>query len=324
MKRLTLVLASFVVVACALTQFTASAHTYPAKPVRMVVPYPPGGAIDVLGRGVAQKLGVAFGQPFVLENRGGANGAIGAEMVARSVPDGYTVLLGNVNSQLLTPLLMKNPPYDPFKDFAPITAAIDPTTCMVVNPSLPVNSVKELIEYARRNPGKLSYGTNGIGSMANLHGEFLKDVANIDILHVPYKGGAQSLAATVTGEVQMLFNPLGAALPQIRSGKVRILAVTKFERYPGLPEVPTLLEATGVPSLPNWYGFFGPAALPQPIVARLNSEIVRALKAPELRAVLDNEAMTVIGNTPEQFAAMIREGDKLFRRAVQAAKLTPQ
>lgn len=310
------------VLGCALIAMpdSAGSQTYPAKPIRLVVPYPPGGAIDVLARLVAPKMGTAFGQPVVVENRAGADGEIGTEIVARSAPDGYTILLGNTSTHVVSVLLRKKLRYDPVKDFMPITAAVNVVTCLGAYPRLPANSIQDLVEFARRNPGKLSYGSNGVGSSPNLYGELLKKVAGLDILHVPYKGAGQALADVMSGEIHMLFIPVGQAMPHMRSGKLRILAIQGPKRYAALPDVPTLMEAIpGMQSPFSWFGFFAPAGLPRPLLARLHAEIVKALNASDVRGALEQAALPVIGNTPEQFAAMIAEGFESFGIAVKAA-----
>jgi len=298
----------------------ARSQAYPSRSVRLVVPYTPGGAIDMLARLVAPKVGAAFGQPVIVENRAGADGEIGTEMVARSAPDGYTILLGNVSTHVVSVLLAKKLRYDPVKDFQPITAAVNVLVCLIANPRLPVGSIQDLIEYARRNPGKLSYGSNGIGSSPNLYGELLKKVAGLDILHVPYKGATQAMADMVSGEIHLMFIPVGQAVPQVRSGKLRILAVQNSQRFSGLPDTPTLMEAVpGMRSPSSWFGFFAPAGLPRPVLERLHGEIVKALNANDVRATLEEAALPVIANTPEQFAAMIAEAFEAYGNAVKAA-----
>ena len=310
------------VLACALfaAPIAARSQTYPAKPIRVVVPYPPGGAIDIVARLIAPKMGTAFAQPVVVENRAGADGEIGTEIVARSAPDGYTILLANPSTHVVSVLLGKKLRYDPVKDFVPISAAVNVVTCLGANPRLPAKSIQDLIEFARRNPGKLSYGSNGVGSSPNLYGELLKKVAGLDILHVPYKGAGQALTDVISGEIHMLFIPVGQAMAHVRSGKLRVLAIQDSKRYAGLPDVPTLMEAVpGMRSPFSWFGFFAPAGLPRPVLAQLHGEIVKALNASEVRATLEEAALPVIGNTPEQFAAMIVEAFETFGNAVKAS-----
>jgi tripartite-type tricarboxylate transporter receptor subunit TctC len=328
MKRLLArIILCFTMAAGFAVSIPAFSQAYPAKSIRLVVPFAPGGAIDLVARLVAEKIRGPLGQPVVIENRAGANGIVGSEMVARSAPDGYTILLGNSATHISNAFLVKNLSYDPVKDFTPITAATDPIAAFVVNPSVPANSVRELVEYARRNPDKLAYASNGVGSAPHLNTELLIALTGVQMLHVPYKGGGpQTLPALIAGEVQVGFLPLGAVEAYIRSGKVRLLAIKKRgARYSGMPDIPTLTEALpGYADLGTWNGFFGPAGLPHPIVGRLNAEMVKGLNAADVQATANKAGLTVIANTPEQFLALIKEDLEVFGKAIRAAGLKPE
>ena len=302
----------------------ASAQGYPNKPIRMVVPFPPGG-VDVTGRLISTKLTELLGQPVVLENRGGANGMIGSELVAHSPADGYTILMTTPSTHITAVFLSKNVPYDPIKDFTPIVCALEPATVLIVPPALQVSSVKELIDYASRNPGKISYSSSGIGSVFHLMGEAFAEAAGIRIVHVPYKGTGPALADVVAGRIEMSFNALSTVRPQSSTGKVKILAVAEGQRFGGLPDIPTVREQLpGFEKPQSWFGFFGPAGLPRPIALRLNAEIMKAVNAPDVRPKLDDGALSVIGGSPEDFAALIKRGFEIYGKIVKAAGLRPE
>jgi tripartite-type tricarboxylate transporter receptor subunit TctC len=303
----------------------AFSQAWPQRPVRIVVPFPPGNGTDILARLMAPKMAQSLGQPVVVENRGGANGMIGAEAVARAAPDGTAILFTSPSTHVTSLFLSKNLPYDPIRDFTPITAAVEPVTVMVVNPSVPASTVKELIAYAKSHPGKLDYSSPGIGAVFHMSGELFKLGAGVDIVHVPYKGAAPALAGVVAGEVSIGFNSLASVLPHMRSGKVRVLAVLEGSRYPGQPQVPSIGEfIPGFEKPASWFGLFGPAALPAPVLARLHAEIVSSLKAPDVHAKIDELAMSVIANTPEQFSAMIKTGIEQYGRLIKAAGIQPE
>ena len=304
----------------------AQAQTFPSKPVHVVVPFPGGpSGVDLTARLIAPKLSEFLGQPVVMENRAGANGMIGSEAVARSAPDGYTLLFTTPSTHITAVFLSKNVPYDPQKDFTPISAVVEPVSGLYVNSALPINTMRELIEYAKRNPGKLSYASSGIGSVFHLAGESLAQQAGIDILHVPYKGTQQALTDTAAGTIQIMLSALSGAVPFARSGKVRLIAIIEGRRFSGLPEVPTIGETVpGYERPPSWFGYFGPAKMPRDVVARLNSEIVRAIALPELKARFLEGGLEVIGNTPEQFAEQIRRGFDIYGKAVKLVGLKPE
>ena len=315
----------FLAAAALLTPGNAHAQAPSSRPLKIVVPFPPGNGTDILARLMAPKMTQALGQPVVVENRGGANGMIGAEAVARAAPDGTTILFTSPSTHVTSIFLSKNLPYDPVRDFTPITAAVEPVTVMIVNPSVPAGSVKELIAYAKAHPGKLDYSSPGIGAVFHMSGELFKLGAGVDIVHVPYKGASPALAGVIAGEVSIGFNSLASVLPHMRSGKVKVLAVLEANRYPGLPQVPSIGEfVPGFEKPASWFGLFGPAALPAPVLARLHEEIVKSLKERDVSSKIDELAMSVIANTPEEFSAMIRAGIEQYGRLIRAAGIQPE
>jgi tripartite-type tricarboxylate transporter receptor subunit TctC len=305
--------------------FIALAQAWPSKPIRLVVPYPPGGSTDLLGRAVAAKVGDALGQQVIVDNRGGANGTLGSDIVARAAPDGYTYVLGTGATHGLTLFLSKTTPYDPVRDFTAITAAAEVPIVLVVHPSLPAANMKEFIEYGRKNPGKLSFGSSGTGSPHHLSGELLKHLAGIDMVHVPYKGAGPAVQDLLGGQVPAVFTTLSTALPHIKSGKLRALGMVESKRQPSAPEIPTIGESLPGYAMPrSWLGFFGPAALPEDITRRMNAEIVKAVQSPEVRGKLEAAGMPVVGTSSEEFARMVKDDIETFRRIVTAAGIKPE
>jgi tripartite-type tricarboxylate transporter receptor subunit TctC len=295
------------------------AQSYPAKPMRLVVPFPPGGPLDIMGRGIAQKLQEAWSQPMVIDNRPGAGGGIGADLVAKSPGDGYTLLMGAVSTHAINPSLYAKIPYDPHKDFVPVALVAQVPNVLVVNPALPVQSVKDLIAYAKANPGSLSFGSGSTGSTGHLAGELFKTMAGVDMVHIPYKGGAPAMQDLLAGQTQLMFDNLANALPQVKAGKLRAIAVTTVARAPSVPELPTIAES-GLPGfdLTTWFGIFAPAGTPPEVVAKLNAEIAKALSAKDLAERL--AAMGTVppeNNTPERFAAFVRSEAAKYARVVK-------
>jgi tripartite-type tricarboxylate transporter receptor subunit TctC len=304
---------------------TLLAQGFPSKPIRFVVPFPPGSGLDIMARMVGQKVSESTGQPVIVDNRAGANGLIGSEYVAKSAPDGYTLLTGTSSTHGSAPFITKNLPYDPVKDFTPITNAVMTVMGVSVHPSVPAGNIREFIDYAKKNPGKLSYSSSGTGGALHLVAEMFKASFGLDIVHVPYKGAAPALTALVAGEVNMTVNSAPDSAPTARAGKIRMLAVAETQRWAGLPDVPALAEILpGYDRPPGWYGFFGPAGLPQPVLARLNAEIVKALNAPDVRGKLETAGLAVVPGSPEQFSALLRRSLELYAQAVKIAGVKPE
>ena len=303
--------------------FAASSQAFPVKPIRLVVPTPAGGAVDQVARLVGQKMSEALGQPAVVENR--PNTVAAAEAVARAAPDGYTLLVANSTTHLSNFLLIRNLPYDPVRDFTPIIVAIEGVTALVVHPSVAANSAKQLVDFARANPGKLTYGSTGTGSAFHVAGEVFKSLAGIDIVHVPYKGLAPAMSDLAGGQITAAFTALSLALPFSKSGKVKLLAIADNKRFRGLPGVPALSEAVpGYEKPATWTAFAGPSGIPRPIVEKLNAEMQKALNAPDVRSKLDAGGLEVVGGTPEQFGAMLRRDIENYRKIVKAIGLKPE
>jgi tripartite-type tricarboxylate transporter receptor subunit TctC len=316
--------ARFLAAALLFAPAVAFTQAFPSKPIRMVIPFPPGG-VDITGRLLAGKMAELIGQPVVVDNRGGANGIIGSEIVKNAPPDGYTILLTTPSTHITAVYLQKGVPYDPVKDFTPISAALEPVSLLVVNPSVQAATVQELVQLAKKNPGKLSYSSSGIGSVFHLTGEALKEAAGIDLLHVPYKGTGPSLADVIAGRIDVTFSALSSTRPHIKSGKLRALAVAEPARYSGLPDVPTITE--GVPGFEKpstWFGFFGPAGMQRPVVQRLNAELVKTAQSPDLRPKLDESGFSIIASSPEEFAAMMKKGLEVYGRIVKLVGLKPE
>lgn len=281
------------------------AQSYPAKPIRFVVPYPPGGASDVTARIIGQKLSEAWGQPVIVDNRAGANGNIAAEQVAKAPADGYTMLMGNVGPNAISPSLYTNLAYD-VASFAPVTLTTTVPIVLLVNPSLPVNNVKELIAYAKASPNKLNFASAGNGSSNHLTGELFKSIAGIDIVHVPYKGDGLALTDVMGGQVSMMFTTVVSAMPHIKSGKLRAVAVASAKRIAAMPNLPTVAES-GVPGFDSssWGGILFPAGTPKEIIAKMHDAVVAILAMPDVKARLSSLGAEVVGNTPDEFGSYI-------------------
>jgi len=280
---------------------------YPSKPVRLVVPFPPGGTTDVLGRLVGQQLSVRLGQQFVIDNRPGAGGGIGTDIVAKAPADGYTLLLGAVATHSINPSLYARLPYDAVKDFAPISLLGTLPNVLVVNPSLPVRSVHELIALAKAKPGTLTFASGGNGTTHHLSGELFKRMAGVDMTHVPYKGNAPAITDVIGGQVNLMFDNISNSLPHIKANKLRALAVTGLVRSPVLPNVATLNEQgfSGY-NITSWFGLFAPAGTPQPVLDRLNAAVSAAMHEKPVRELLASEGIEAQGNSPEQFRAFLQ------------------
>lgn len=307
-----------------LAALVAQAEDYPGKPVKFIIPYPPGGLADTFARTLGQKLSERLGQPVVPDNKPGANLIIGTEAVAKAPADGYTLLLGSVSSLAINVGAYKKLPYDPVRDFSPVSLAFYTPLYLIIGPDLPVNSVKDLIAYAKSRPGILSFASIGHGTSLHLAGEMLKTMAGIDILHVPYKGTTTALPDILNGRVNMIFDG-GAMLPQAQAGKVRLLAVTGSKRVASLPEVPTMAEA-GVPGyeLIIWFGVTAPAGTPRPIVSRLSREIGEIQKQPAFKERFAASGVELATTTPEAFAELIKHDIQKWTKLLRDAGVAPQ
>ncbi len=302
---------------------TVQAQTYPSKPIRMIVPFPPGGTTDILARAIGAELTKAWGQPVVIENRPGAGGNIGSEAVAKSPGDGYTLLMGTVGTHGINPSLYKKMPYDAVKDFAPVTLVALVPNILVVHPSVPAKSVAELIALAKKQPGKLTYASSGNGTSIHLSGALFESLAGVQMVHVPYKGSAPAVTDLLGGQVNMMFDNMPSALPHVKAGKLRALGVTSAKRSPAVPDVPTIAEA-GVKGYEasSWFGVLAPATTPKDIVAKLNAEIAKSLGTPEMKEKLSSQGAEPVGNTPEQFGAFIRAEIDKWAKVVKASGAT--
>jgi tripartite-type tricarboxylate transporter receptor subunit TctC len=297
----------------------ALAQSYPVKPIRIVVPYAPGGAVDIVARAVGQDLTKRLGQSVLVENRTGAGGNVGSDAVAKAAPDGYTLLMASP-ANTINPTLYTKMPYDPMRDLVPIVLIGSVPTVLIANRSLPVQNVKQLVALAKSQPGALVYGSGGSGTTEHLAGEIFKSAAGVDMLHVPYKGGAQVITDLLGGQIALMFvNQLGA-LPHITAGKVKALAVASAERSPALPQIPTFAEQ-GYPDMKVsvWWGIMGPAGMPRDLVNRLNRDIVAALSSPEMQERLQTLSARPIGGAPEAFTKFFAEETTRWARVVKAS-----
>ena len=304
------------------TTFTAAlAQTYPTRPVRWVVPFAPGGPTDIMSRAIGEKLGQRLGQQFVVDNRGGAGGNIGAEIVARAPADGYTIMIGHVGTHAINLALYKSVPYDPIKDFTPISLLATLPLALVIHPSVQAANVKDLIALAQKRPGELNFASAGSGGPTHLAGEVFKNMARINIVHVPFKGNAQGLVETISGRVQMMFSNLLTSMPHVRSGKLRAIALSTAKRSPQAPDLPTVSES-GVPGFDAtpWYGALGPAHFPPAITARLNREITDIVRGPDMQERFVAQGIDLAASTPEQFASLIQAEVPRWRKIVQQSR----
>jgi tripartite-type tricarboxylate transporter receptor subunit TctC len=306
--------------------FNAAAQTnnYPSHPIRVIVPFPPGGSTDILARTVFQQLGKQWHQSIIIDNKPGASGIIGTEMGARAEPDGYTLLMGSGGPLTINPALYAKLPYDPVKDFEPVTVIATVPNIIVANPSLPVHSVKDLIALAKSEPGKLAFSSTGNGSPGQLAGEMFKSMTGIDMLHVPYKGSAPSVSAVLSGEVALNFTTTPPVIPLVKAGKLRALAVTSSTRVPDLPNVPTVAES-GLPGYEaiSWFGVVAPRGTPDAIVKKLNVDLVRIINSPEVHKQIIETGSIPSANTPEQMEKMIVDDTAKWAKVVKDAHIKP-
>jgi len=299
----------------------ATAQTFPSRPIRLVIPASPGGPADIVARIVAQTYAEAIGQPLIADNRSGAGGGIGAEIVARSLPDGYTVMISHSGPLAIEPLRQSKPAYDPLRDFTALSLVAEQPYVLLVNPSLPARNVAELVTLARARPDKLNFASGGPGTGIHMAAELFNLVAGVKIGHVPYKGAGPGMAALLGGEVEMMFNGISSALPQVRAGKLRALAVAGQKRSPLLPDLPTLQQAGFMYDTSGWYGYVGPSGLPRAIVTRLHEALVKTLAHPEVRERFAAQGIEGAGSSPEAFASFLREERDKWRKVIEASGL---
>jgi tripartite-type tricarboxylate transporter receptor subunit TctC len=299
------------------------AQTYPTKPIRVISPWAPGGPAEGLARVVTAKMSEGLGQPIIIESKPGANGTIGTAFVAKAAPDGYTVLLSHLGPTAISPALQKDLPYDSLKDFEPIAQVVAGPTLLVVRNDLPVQDVRQLIAYAKANPGKLSYGSVGVASTTHLAGELLNMLAGINTVHIPYKGSTPILVDLMGGRVDMAFIGISGSIQQAKAGQVRAIAISTLKRSPNFPEIPAVSETVPGFELNSWYGMMVPAGTPKPIVNRLQQELAAALKKPDVVEWMKQNGLDPVGSTPEEHAAHIRAELAKWAKIVNDAKIAP-
>ena len=324
MKTVIAIARMFASAALVAAPVVASAQAYPQKTIRFVVPFAAGGAGDIFARTIGQKLSDAFGQQVVIDNRPGANGIIGMEMVAKAPPDGYTLVMGTTAALVINPGLYPKLPYDSLRDFTPVTQGTLYPYILIIHPSIPARSVADLVRLARAHPGKLQYGSSGKGGSNHLAGEMFKLVAGIDLVHVPFKGSAPALVDTLAGQISMMFDTVVTTLPQLKAQKVRALAVTGAKRAAQAPEVPTMREA-GYPDfeVTAWQAILAPGNTPRPIIDRLYQETIKALKLPDVVDRLATQGGNeLVGNTPDEFAKVIRQEMAIYAKLIREARIT--
>jgi tripartite-type tricarboxylate transporter receptor subunit TctC len=301
-------------------QSGAHAQQFPTKPVRIVAPFAAGSTIDIIGRIISPRLHEALGQPVIVENRPGAGGMIGVDYVAKSVPDGHTLVIGALGPLAMNPALYPKTPFDPVKDFAAVSLLATGPVVIAVHPSIPAHDIKELVEFARKRPGQLNFGSPGVGSSPHLTGELFKLITKTNIVHVPYKGNAEAITDLIGGQLSMVFTGVPPVVPLAKAGKVRLLATTGKERMANLPDVPTIKEAgiTGADVL-IWYGVVAPAGTPKDVIVRLNREIVKAMNTPDVRDKFAQQGVDPAASTPEEFAEFIRTEVARWGKVIRTA-----
>jgi len=303
---------------------SAAAQPYPSRPVHLVVTYPPGGITDVLARTIAQRISIDWGQQMVVDNRAGASGNIGMAFAAKAAPDGYTIVFGNASTHAINGALFKDLPFDPIRDFEPVTMVASVSNVLLVGPDFPARTLAELIALAKAKPGELTFASNSPGSSNHLTGELLKTMAGIDMLHVPYKSSSNAVIDLIGGRIAMMFDNLTTAMPFIRQGRLRALAVTSEKRVAPLPDVPTMIES-GLPGfvVTPWWGIFAPAGTPKPVIAKLHHDIVAVLRSKEVRDLFNAQATDVVGNTPEEFALFVKGESARWAQVVKTSGAKP-
>jgi tripartite-type tricarboxylate transporter receptor subunit TctC len=305
-------------VACFIA-LAANAQSYPARPIHLIVPFPPGGVTDIVGRIIAQRLSEGLGQTVVVENRGGGNGSIGAQLASKAAPDGYTLFMGTA-THAINATFMPNAGFDLERDFAPVSLVASVPLLLAVNPAMPITDVKSLVAYGKANPGKLDFASGSTGSASHLAGEMLRSAAGIEMTHVPYKGGGPAVQDLIAGHVGLMFENMPSILPHVQAGRLRGIATTGPKRSPAIPELPTMIES-GFPGFEagSWYGIFAPAGTPPEIITRLHAEVVKALKNPEMQKQLSAQGAEPIGNSPQEFASFIHSEIAKWAKVVKAS-----
>ncbi|WP_228530010.1 Bug family tripartite tricarboxylate transporter substrate binding protein [Diaphorobacter caeni] len=297
-------------------------QAYPNKPITLIVPWAAGGSTDILARALAEQLTKSLGQPVIVDNRAGASGNIGSNVVAKAKPDGYTLLVGSMSTHAMNPALMPSMPFKGVEDFTPIAQMANVVNTMVVHPSVPVSNVKEFIAYAKANPGKLNYASAGSGSTNHLSAVLFEKAAGIEMLHVPYKGGAPAVLDTVSNQTQVLFSAGTQTLPHVKTGKLKLLGVTEAKRSVLMPDVPTVAETVPGYELGVWYGLFGPAGMPKPLVDRLNDATNKALADPDIRTRMDGIGVEIVKATPAQFSKVLRDDAARYGKIIRELGIT--
>lgn len=310
---------------CAVGPAVAAEIAYPSRPIRIVDPFPPGGPSDIVARSISPRLSEALGQTVVVDNRGGAAGVVGCEIVAKAAPDGHTLLLGPSGALTIQPTLSSKLPYDPRRDFEPVTQLTSGPQVIAVNPSVPARSIPELIALAKAKPGQLNYASGGAGTANHLAAEVFKLASAVNVVHVPYKGTGPALASVISGETQMIISSLLPALPHVKSGKLRALAVTSTSRSAAVPDVPTAAES-GLPKFEtsSWHGILVPARTPRAIVTRLHDEVVKVLNLPDVRERLTAQGLNVVASTPQAFASHIKSETEKYARVIKQVGIKPE
>ena len=322
MKRSVLVVAAWLGCALALTAGAVHAQAWPSRTIRLIVPFPPGGGNDVIARVVAQKLGERLGQQVVVDNRAGANGIVGLQALMQSAPDGHTIAVGAAGPLSVNPALYDKLPYDPLKDFAPITNMVNFPLLLVTHPSVPAKTTRELVALAKAKPGTLYYSSPGSGNSGHLAGELFNSVAGVKTVHVPYKGQGPALADLLAGQVQMLYSSIPSVLPHVKQGQLNAIAVGSAKRVPSLPDIPTIAES-GVPGYEaySWVGMVAPAGTPRDVITRLHREIIDILKQKDVADKLNGQGALPVGDTPEQFGAYIKAEMEKWGAVVRSANI---
>jgi tripartite-type tricarboxylate transporter receptor subunit TctC len=317
--------ACFLGLAAAVPLIAFAQQDFPTHPIHLVIPWPPGGPVDIVGRALGRQMSEALGQPVVIDNRAGATGLIGTAYVAKAAPDGYTLVVTGIGPNAVGPALIKDMPYDVAKDFTQISIVATVPNVLVVNADLPVKTVAELIAYAHANPGKLSYGSTGTGATPHLAAELFKSMAKVDMVHVPYKGAAPAVVDLLGGQIQLMFAPIATALPHIKSGKLRALGVTTLRRSSVMPDVPTIAES-GLPGYDQtvWNGLAGPANMSPAVVAKLHAAVVKAVGSQELRAIFTSVGSDALSDTPAEFTALVAEEIIRWAKLVRDVGLKPE